>query len=133
MIILKPLLLVSGEESQLALVLCLIQYLAIKRLPTQSPLLVCLTMTQYFYKTSHRERFSAIQFSRAYLGFPSYNFYLHGFLVILNTFAPHILGMSLMPHVLGRDEGASVLALNFNLLLCSTIMCAVTKRELMFP
>lgn len=132
-IILKPLLLVSGEESQLALILCLVQFLAIKHLPRQSTLLVFLTMTQYFYRTSHRERFSSLQFSRAYLGFPIYHFYLHGFLVTLNTFAPHILGMALLPYVTCRDEGGTVLALNFNQLLCSTIMSAVTKRELMFP
>ena len=158
---LKPILVVSGEESQAPIVLCLIQYLALAsfisktgRTKTSSlsvSLMIYFTMIQYFYRTSHRERFSSIQFGKAFLGFSDYNYYLHGFLILVNTYSSHIIGFLMTPHILSEHSKKvedsktvntnssvsqvyfNILIINLNLLLCSTIMCVVTKRELMFP
>lgn len=62
-------------------------------------MLIYLTMIQYFYRTSHRERFSSLQFGKAFLGFTEYNYWLHGALVLMNTYAPHIIALMMLPWV----------------------------------
>lgn len=51
-------------------------------------------------RTSHRPKFSSIQFGKAYLGFNTYNYYLHGFLVLLNTYSANIIGFLMLPYML---------------------------------
>ena len=60
-------------------------------------MLIYLTMIQYFYRTTHRERFSSLQFGKVFLGFTEYNYWLHGALVLMNTYAPHIIGFIMLP------------------------------------
>jgi hypothetical protein len=54
-------------------------------------------MTQYFYRTSHRERFNSLQFGKTFIGFTEYNYYLHALLIILNTYSAHIIVLFLTP------------------------------------
>ena len=146
-LIMKPLLLASGDDCCIPLVLLFIQYLSLARYiktlrnPSKGyiSIVVYLLMQQGFYRTSHRERFSSIQFGKAFLAFPHYNFCLHAFLIILNTYSSQILGLIMLPHILGntnnfkRQEGSLVKTLQILVFTCSSIMCLVTKRELMFP
>ena len=124
----------------------------------QVSMLVYLTMIQYFYRTTHRERFSSLQFGKAFLGFTEYNYWLHGGLVLMNTYAPHIICFMMLPWVeeslrdpkrdkVEEEEESQVHESNisckkislqlvffaFTLNACSCIMVMVTKRELMFP
>ena len=141
-ILIKPMLIVAGHQSQVVLMLCLFQYMALENISDKSTtttlLLVYLTMQLYFYRTSHRERFSSIQFAKAFLGFTDYNYYLHGFLVILNTYSSQIIGFLLLPLISNKSNSTvemtmRLFTMNLTVLLLSSIMCQVTKRELMFP
>jgi hypothetical protein len=66
--------------------------------------LINLTMLQYFYRSGLRERFSSIQFSKAFLGFPTYNYLLHAFLVLLNTYSSHVLALTSLPFILSSES-----------------------------
>ena len=107
-ILIKPLLIVNGEKTQLVIAMALISLLAIHKItmkaivkPHASILaaLIYVTMNLYFYRTSHREKISTLQFAKAFLGFPSYNYYLHGFLTALNTYSIHLLAVLLIPYM----------------------------------
>ena len=117
------------------------------------------TILQYFYRTSHRERFNTVQFAKAFLGFTEYNYCLHGFLVLINTYSSLIIGFLILPYLLtdtteykkvkNEDESPKdkskvarydvarivgyMILITVVLFLCSSIMSTVTKRELMFP
>jgi hypothetical protein len=102
-IALKPLLLIAGEDSLVPLALAVVHFVALSRLQLKSvPLLAMLMYLSgqcYFYRTSHRERFSSIQFGKAFLGFTEYRFYLHGALVLMNTYSAHIISCLMVPIV----------------------------------
>ena len=116
--LLKPLLLLSGPENALPLLLLITQLLALSSFlaqhrrqinTTMISMLLYLTMIQYFYRTSHRERFSSLQFAKAFVGFTQFNYYLHGVLVIINTYTAQIIGMMMVPVVVARiKEGRKV-------------------------
>lgn len=108
-ILMKPLFLVNGVTQQLVLVLCLVQFIALREFlrgltKKATPLVVALLyyfmIVQYFYRTSHRERFSSIQFGKAFLGFSTYNYWLSGALVVLNTYTAHLIAFLLLPYFL---------------------------------
>ncbi len=88
------------------------------------------------------------------MGFTQYNYFLHGFLTILNTYASHILGIFALPVFLKIvNEGSKVtpkgikeskgfeateiysliILMNVTVMTFSSIMVMATKRELMFP
>ena len=88
------------------------------------------------------------------MGFTQYNYYLHGFLTILNTYASHILGIFSLPVFLKIiNDGSKVtpkgtkeqrgfevteiysliILINVTVMTFSSIMVMATKRELMFP
>lgn len=56
-----------------------------------------MTASQYWFRTNHRFRFSAIKFGKVFLGFTDYNYYLHGFLTLLVTYGAHLLTSFMMP------------------------------------
>ncbi|CDW75957.1 gpi ethanolamine phosphate transferase 3-like [Stylonychia lemnae] len=64
---------------------------------------IYMTIQQYFYRTSHRERFNAIQFGKVYLGFTEYNFQLHGLFVLMNTYTSHIMGFLMIPAIIKNN------------------------------
>ncbi|TNV84606.1 hypothetical protein FGO68_gene1923 [Halteria grandinella] len=108
LIMVKPVMIVNGLQSTLTIVLLIVQLLSIKSFATQMKLrphiltyatLIYFTLLQYFYRTGHRERISSIQFQKAFLGFPQYNYFINGFLVTLNTFASHVVGFLLLPYL----------------------------------
>lgn len=95
------------------IVLCFAQYYFLRRYfdgltvkPTAAmyTLLVYLIITQYFFRTGHRYRFSTIQFAKAFLGFHEYNYYVNGFLVTLNTYSSHLIGFLLLPFFTEKME-----------------------------
>ena len=115
-ILMKPILIVNGELSQLVIILCFAQFiflksylnnLKIKPPPMLIAYIVFLITNQYFYRTGHRQRFSAIQFGKAFLGFPKYNYYLHQSLVILNTYSSYFIGFFLLPCIMSKPSNSS--------------------------
>ena len=64
LILMKPILLVNGKQSQIVIVLCFAQFIAIRYIFSKvsikpklltTALLVYFTILQYFYRTSHNE------------------------------------------------------------------------------
>lgn len=108
LIMMKPIFIVNGPQQTMSILLIVVNLLALKifvqnlkfkpNILTYAVMLYY-TIQLYFYRTSHRERINSIQFAKAFLGFPQYQYYLHGFLVTLNTFSPHFIGFLLLPYL----------------------------------
>jgi hypothetical protein len=94
--IIKPMIMLNGHTFQVALVACIGQHLALRALVSRLPvkpssftvaMLFYLQGLQYWYRTNHRNRFSSIKLGSVFLGFTSYNYYLHGVLALLITYS----------------------------------------------
>jgi hypothetical protein len=104
--LMKPILIVNGKTNQLVVVLCLVQLIALRTLvagarvkPSQMwyAMTIQCSIWQYFYRTSHRESISSIQFGKAFLGFTEYHFQLHGALVVINTYSAYLIAFFMLP------------------------------------
>ncbi|TNV84492.1 hypothetical protein FGO68_gene11513 [Halteria grandinella] len=146
----KPIILVNGPQSTLTIVMLIVQLLSIKSFVIKLKLrphiltyatLIYFTLLQYFYRTGHRERISSIQFQKAFLGFPQYNYFINGFLVVLNTFSSHALGFFLVPYLCfglnldynGQKLYRYMVFLSVFLFLFSALHATLSIQSLNFP
>jgi hypothetical protein len=112
-ILAKAMLVLSGRSFQMTIFLCLAQHLAtraffrhLKVKPSTFMLSVIfvLTMWQYFFRAGVRNNFATIRFGSIFMGFINYNFYLHGFLILLATYYSHVIGFLLIPFYLASSK-----------------------------
>lgn len=80
---------------------------------------------QSFFATGHWSAFDGLQYARAFVGFEHYNFYTQGFMLLLNTFASHLVA-SLLASAVSSDQaymGSCVTG------LCASMVCAAVQRR----
>lgn len=117
---------------------CLAQHLAVRKLilnlthkPSAFALAAYISMTtlHYFYRNGISHDLASIKYGAAFLGFPDYHFYLHGFLTILVTYTSHIIPFLLLPlyltpdlkQILSSNKSASLISLLVGMLFCQCI------------
>jgi hypothetical protein len=66
-----------------------------------------MTCLQYFFRSGYRYELSTIKFGAAFLGFPHYQFFLHGFLTLSAFYTSHVIPFTLMPLYITGDLSQS--------------------------
>jgi hypothetical protein len=77
---------------------------------------IALTCMQYFFRNGYKNDLSTIKFGAAFLGFPHYQFFLHGFLTLTAFYSSHVIPFMLMPLYITGDLSQSSSSMKHNLL-----------------
>lgn len=78
-----------------------------------------------FFATGHWSAFDGLQYSKAFIGFEHYNFYVQGALLTLNTFAPQLIVAFLAVH----NSCAQAHVACYGISALASMACATLQRR----